>query len=270
MPPTCIPCLTITVPPCPPPPPPRRSSHLQGLLPPSQPPDHTATFLSKFAPIHDTHDLIPADLCFESHPYSVNEVLAALSDGSLEPSIDSDNDPTWVQAMASDEQEYWIAGGHNELKSLEDLKVFILVLQSEVPCGQRPLKGKLICKQKHDNTGCIVRYKVCYVVKGYTQHYGIDFDKTTAPTVCLESFHAILHLAGSLDWDLRQFDIKTAFLHGVLPEEETMFMEQPPRFATPGKEEWVMQLMKSIYGMRQASHIWNQTFHKAVLEWGFE
>lgn len=31
-----------------------------------------------------------------------------------------------------------------------------------------------------------------------------------------------------------------------------------------------MWLMKSIYGMRQASWVWNQTFHKAVLEWGFE
>jgi hypothetical protein len=28
--------------------------------------------------------------------------------------------------------------------------------------------------------------------------------------------------------------------------------------------------MKSIYGMRQASCIWNQMFHKAVSEWGFE
>ena len=31
-----------------------------------------------------------------------------------------------------------------------------------------------------------------------------------------------------------------------------------------------MRLMKSIYGMRQASRVWNQTFHKAVSEWGFE
>jgi hypothetical protein len=28
--------------------------------------------------------------------------------------------------------------------------------------------------------------------------------------------------------------------------------------------------MKSIYGMQQASHIWNQTFHKAISEQGFE
>ena len=162
------------------------------------------------------------------------------------------------------------AGGRDELKSLEDLQVFVLVPRSEIPLGQRPLKGKLVCKRKCDETGKIVRYKVRYVAKGFAQRYGIDYDKTTAPTVRLESFRTILHLAATLDWDVRQFDIKTAFLHGILPEDETMFMEQPPGFAAPGKEEWVMRLMKSIYGMRQASRIWNQTFHNAISRWGFE
>ncbi len=31
-----------------------------------------------------------------------------------------------------------------------------------------------------------------------------------------------------------------------------------------------MRLMKSIYGMKQASRIWNQTFHNAMVSWGFE
>ena len=172
--------------------------------------------------------------------------------------------------MASDEREYWIAGGRDELKSLEDLKVFVLVPRSDVPSGQRPLKGKLVCKRKRDDTGKVVRYKVRYVAKGFAQRYGIDYDKTTAPTVRLESFRAILHLAATLNWDLKQFDIKTAFLHGILPEDETMYMEQPPNFAAPGKEEWVMRLMKSIYGMKQASRIWNQTFHNAVAQMGFK
>ena len=63
------------------------------------------------------------------------------------------------------------------------------------------------------------------MAKGLTQQYGIDYDKTTAPTIQLESFHTILHLAATLDWDIWQFDIKTAFLHGILPEDETMFMD---------------------------------------------
>ena len=260
-----IPRLTIRIPPRPPHIPPRRSHRLQN----NARVDYTAAFLSEYADVRDTHDLIPADIYLEGLT-SVDEVLAALSDGSIQPTIDIDDEPSWAEAMASDEREYWIAGGREELKSLEDLKVFVLVPRSEVPKHQCPLKGKLVCKRKRDESGRITRYKVRYVAKGFAQRYGVDFDKTTAPTVRLESFRALLHLASSLNWGLKQFDIKTAFLHGVLPEEETMFLEQPPGFEAPGKEEWVMRLMKSIYGMRQASRVWNQTFHKAVSEWGFE
>jgi len=31
-----------------------------------------------------------------------------------------------------------------------------------------------------------------------------------------------------------------------------------------------MKLLKSIYGMKQASRVWNKTFNQAVTEWGFE
>ena len=255
-----IPRLTIKIPPR------RRAARLQTR---ANIADHTAAFINEYIPVRDTHELLPADLSLDNFP-DVEEVLSTLADGSLEPTVHDDDEPLWAQAITSDEREYWIAGGRDELRSLEDLKVFVLVPRSEMPRGHRPLKGKLVCKCKRDNTGKIIRYKVRYVAKGFAQRYGVDYDKTTAPTVRLESFRSILHLAASHNWELRQFDIKTAFLHGVLPETETMFMEQPPGFEVPGKEEWVMKLMKSIYGMKQASRIWNQTFHKAVSQWGFE
>jgi hypothetical protein len=111
---------------------------------------------------------------------------------------------------------------------------------------------------------------VCYIAKGYAQCYGIDYDETTAPTAHLESICSILHIASTLDWDIQQFNIKTTFLHGILPETETMYMEQPPGFVPKGKEDWVMHLLCSIYGMKQASQIWNQTFHNTVTGWGFK
>lgn len=104
-------------------------------------------FLSEYATVQDTHELIPAEICLEGFT-SVDEVLAALSEGLIEPTIDIDNEPSWAEAMASNECKYWIAGRCEELKSLEDLKVFILIPRSEVPKHQRPLKGKLVCKCK--------------------------------------------------------------------------------------------------------------------------
>jgi hypothetical protein len=47
-------------------------------------------------------------------------------------------------------------------------------------------------------------------------------------------------------------------------------MEQPPGFEELGKEDHVMQLHKSIYGMKQVSRIWNKTFHETVTGWGFK
>ena len=153
--------------------------------------------------------------------------------------LDPDNDLLWATAIISSECEYWVAGAHDELKSLMDLKVFVLVPRTNILCSQHPLWGKLVCKWKWDNAGNISRYKVHYVAKGFAQRYLVDYEKTTAPTTCLESFHALMHLAAVFDWNIQHFDIKTAFLHGVLPKSETVFMEQPPGFEKPGKEDWV-------------------------------
>ena len=294
------PPLTITIPPVPPP---RRSSRIpissnrtltnDGLLPSSRlhaikqdiaastahrlpsvnPPTVSLAqaFLAEYSPVRESHDLFPLSLSPSIYAYSVDHALLSLSDGTVVPApeSDSDDDPLWSKALASPEREYWIAGARDEIRSLEDLRVFVLVPRSAVPRGQRPLQGKLVCKRKRDDSGNVIRYKVRYVAKGYTQRYGVDYDKTTAPTARLESFRSILHIGASLDWDIQQYDIKTAFLHGVLPDTETMFMEQPPGFESPGKETWVMRLMKSIYGMKQASRVWNRTFDAAVRQWGF-
>ena len=97
---------------------------------------------------------------YDNDAHSVDEILAALSDGALVPTTtDSDDKPTWNQAMASDERDYWIAGGRDEIKSLQDLKVFVLVPRSELTRGQKSLKGKLVCKKKRDETGRVVQYK---------------------------------------------------------------------------------------------------------------
>lgn len=230
--------------------------------------DFTHAFLSEFSDFRGTHDLLPLDVPrnFDS---SLHAFLSDIETGSLEPECDANDDPSWREALASPDREYWIAGAREELRSPEDLNVFVLVPRSCLPYGKRILKGKLVCKRKRDSTGKITRYKVRYVAKGYAQQPGIDFTKTTAPTARLESIRTLLHLAGSLRWDIQHFDVKTAFLHGILPDAEMAYMEQAPGFEVPGKEKWVMRLMKSIYGMRQASRQWNQTFHKAVTKWGF-
>ena len=53
-------------------------------------------------------------------------------------------------------------------------------------------------------------------------------------------------LTASLDLEIEQMDVKTAFLHVDLEEE--IYMEQPEDFKVDGKENFVCKLKKSLYG----------------------
>jgi hypothetical protein len=61
----------------------------------------------------------------------------------------------------------------------------------------------------------------------------------------LESLRTLLALA-SRDFDIMQFDVTSAYLHGTLKEE--LYLEQPDGYTTPGKETWVWRLKKGLYG----------------------
>jgi Reverse transcriptase (RNA-dependent DNA polymerase) len=114
----------------------------------------------------------------------------------------------------------------------------------------------------------VTHHKVRFVVKSYEQIYGQDFTRTTA-TARLESFRVLLHIAAACDWDAQQLDVKTALLNGILPDDEIQFMEQPEGFHKPGKESWVWELHKGLYGMRQSGCIWNKQMHENMILWGF-
>ena len=63
-------------------------------------------------------------------------------------------------------------------------------------------------------------------------------------------------------------DVKTAFLNGHL--EECIYMIQPEGFVAKGQERKVCKLLRSIYGLKQASCSWNQRFDHAIKTFGFE
>jgi hypothetical protein len=200
----------------------------------------------------------------------LNEALAA---SLASPLVNAEfpSDPVTLRdALSSPDTSNWRAGIEEELKGLLDMGVYKLVPRSAVPTGRKVLRGKWVFRLKRDENGNPVRYKARLVVKGFEQVFGQDYVETTSPTARMESLRLILHLAAVNGWEVQQVDVKTAYLYGLLPADKVVYMEQPVGFAEPGKEDWVWELQRGLYGMKQSGRIWNKTMNKALLSWGFK
>ena len=63
-------------------------------------------------------------------------------------------------------------------------------------------------------------------------------------------------------------DVKTAFLNGYL--KESIYMLQLEGFVAKGQQQKVCKLLRSIYGLKQASRSWNLHFDETIKTYGFE
>src|SRR6266446_7644165 len=79
-----------------------------------------------------------------------------------------------------------------------------------------------------------------------------------------ETLRTFLAFAASMKWDIKQFDVKGAYLHGLL--QELIFMDQPQGFNDGSGR--VCKLIRTIYGLRQAGNVWNRELNSAMKEIG--
>ncbi|MCO5594082.1 hypothetical protein L7F22_048103 [Adiantum nelumboides] len=134
---------------------------------------------------------------------------------------------------------------HTELDAIERNKIWTLVSE---PKQRKIVSTMWIFKPKYKADGSLDKHKARLVVRGFIKHPGVNFDETYARIVRLTMIHTILSLAAHVEWTIFQTDVKSAFLNGDLDE---VYVEQPPGFKVPSKEDWVYQLRKALYGLKQ-------------------
>ena len=63
-----------------------------------------------------------------------------------------------------------------------------------------------------------MKYKAWWVVKGFEQWFGIDYNQTYAAVIKPMSYKVLFTLATFYDLHIEQIDVITAFLHRELSE----------------------------------------------------
>ena len=102
-------------------------------------------------------------------------------------------------------------------------------------------------KYKRRAKGRVLRHKARWVVKGYEQLLGIDYNDTFAFVVKPMSYKALFAIAATQDLEIEQMDVKTAFLYGAVEEE--IYVQQPKGLGDDTRQ--VCCLNKALYSLKQ-------------------
>ncbi|CAJ2666495.1 unnamed protein product [Trifolium pratense] len=193
-------------------------------------------------------------LCFEQLSTTHKAFLTSLNTTTIPTSLsEALSDRKWKQAMDL------------EMEALDKNNTWELV---SLPNGKKPVGCKWVYTVKYKADGSIERYKARLVAKGFTQTYGIDYSETFAPVAKMNTVRVILSLAANYNWNLQQFDVKNAFLHGELEEE--IYMDVPPGYREDIAANTVCKLKKALYGLKQSPRAWFGRFTKVMVGLGFK
>ena len=155
----------------------------------------------------------------------------------------------WAEAMAGEHAAEWTAALATEKEAMREHGTY-----KRAPNWRgRTVKSKLVYRVTREPDGTY-KFKVRLVAQGFTEKLGVDYFSTFAPTIATRSLHLLLHIAATEDRELRHIDVAGAYLESYVDTELYMML---PRDYTGG-EPAVVQLIKSIYGLKQSGELWNK------------
>lgn len=211
--------------------------------------------------------LLPArSLPPRSTKQAARDNLKALIDAdALSATVDLPDPLTLAEALARPDADKWREAMQEELNSLHAHGTWDLVDATTMPAGQRVVGCKWVYTLKRDARGVVQRYKARLVAKGFMQHGDMD---VFSPTTRHVTIRAALAHAAAHNLTVKAFDVRTAFLNGDLPEDQTVWLAQPPGYESGGPN-MVCRLKKSLYGLRQAPRAWHAKLKSELQAMGF-
>jgi len=167
------------------------------------------------------------------------------------------------EALVAPDADGWKEAMDREMSNMRSHDIYKLTPHRP---GMRTLRLGWVLHRKFKD-GVFEKNKARLVARGNQQRPGIDYDKSFSPVMQLESLCILLAMATIRNYDIIQFDVMSAYLHGTLKEE--VYMEQPSGYLAPGKEHWVWRLKKGLYGLVQAGRTWNDKLNAHMNSVGY-
>ena len=179
---------------------------------------------------------------------------------------------TFREMLKEDDSAQFIEAMNVEVAAHEKNEHWVVRTRSSLPIGTKTIQAIWSYKRKRFPDGMINKYKARLCAHGGMQQWGINYWETYAPVVNWISVRFLLVLSQIMDLDSRAIDFVLAFPQAEL--DVPVFMELPMRMEVPGSEHnrkmYVLELRRSLYGLKQASANWYDMLKKGLHLRGFQ
>ena len=200
------------------------------------------------------------DICIYPHKLNLDShlTLTEAKDGVPQSTDEALNGPyaaEWKQAYL-DEYQGKVKNG-----------AFKLVPR---PKGRKVVTTKIAHGHRMNDDGTIKERKARWVARGFSEIFGVDYDKTFTATAYAVSLRLFFVLVAILNLNTAKADVTKAFTLADLDRE--LFCEQMPGIEIPDKprSDYVCLLLKALEGLKQAGFLWQAKHTKFIKEYGFK
>jgi hypothetical protein len=166
------------------------------------------------------------------------------------------------EAMASPDWRHWKEAEEKEVAQLCALKCWTV---EKAPPGRKVIKGRWTYARKTDAEGNIVRWKARWVLKGFSQIAGVDYDESSSNVIKMTSIRAICAVATDRKMVIEQADAINAYIQATL--ERPIWAVEPEGHETqPGMAAHVIM---ALYGLNQSGHEFEKHCKKQIATLGW-
>ena len=169
---------------------------------------------------------------------------------------------TYKQATTCPDSSKWKVAIKSELDSLHECKTWAPIHRSQMPPDAVPIRTKWVFKLKRNENNRITRYKARLTACGCAQKHGRDYDETFSPVASAASIRFLFAMAVCCNLFLDQHDVSTAFLYGILPRDQRVYLHPPHGVDLP--DDHVLVCLRGIYGLKQSPRLFNQHLSSAI------
>ena len=153
-----------------------------------------------------------------------------------------------------------------EWDGLIGIGTFQVVPVSEAD-GSQTFGCRWVLKKKKGSDGKISKVKARLVCQGFSQIESVHYepDQLYASVMSYNTFRMLLSICCSEGLQLHQRDVSQAFVQATL--DRPLYMRLPEHYKCPG---YVLRLIRSLYGTKQAAFLWNQCLRAHLESNGFK